>query len=220
MMSKSIYNAHAMFTAAVTPPIVIAILLGILWKRYTPAAAVATMVAGLAAVFLSFVPSLDALLIQPFAFGMGPDSFKFMRALYGLVICTGIGVAVTFFTRARAADTIAGLTTGTQLDAMRAYKGGELNRRPGKRAYLRVVIDESLGSDEAAVVPRTALDAMNAETGDLIYVCDRRWWFGGLRSVHLRVTEIAGDDTIRIGPDAVANARFDGNDSVYVEKIF
>jgi len=219
MASKSIYNAHAMFTAAVTPPIVIAILIGILWKRYTPAAAVATMAAGLAAVFLSFVPRLDDLLLQPFAFGMGPDSYKFIRALYGLVICSGIGVVVTFFTRARAADAIVGLTTGTQLDAMRAYKGGELNRRPGKRAHLRVVIDESISDEEAAIVPQSAMNAMNAETGDLIYVCDRRWWFGGLRSVHLRVTEVAGDDTIRLGREAAANARFEGNDNVYAEKI-
>jgi SSS family solute:Na+ symporter len=220
MMSKSIYNAHAMFTAAVTPPIVIAILLGILWKRYTPAAAVATMVAGLFAVFLSFVPKLDELLIQPFAFGMGPDSYKFMRALYGLVICTGIGVVVTWFTRARAADTIVGLTTGTQLDAMRAYKGGELNQKAGGCAHLRVIIDETVTDDEAAVVPQSALDTMNAQIGDLVYVCDRRWWFGGLRSVHLRATETGEDGAIRLGTEAAANARFEGNDAVYVEKIF
>jgi SSS family solute:Na+ symporter len=220
MMSKSIYNAHAMFTAAVTPPIVVAILLGILWKRYTPAAAVATMVAGLFAVFLSFIPNLDAMLIQPFAFGMGPDSYNFMRALYGLIICTGIGVVVTLFTRARAADTIVGLTTGTQLDAMRAYKGGELNQTAGGYAYLRVVIDETVTNEEAAIVPQSALDSMSAQIGDLVYVCDRRWWFGGLRSVHLRVTEVGEEGVIRLGTEAAANARFEGNDAVYAEKIF
>lgn len=220
MLSKSIYNAHAMFTAAVTPPIVVAILLGILWKRYTPAAAVATMVAGLLAVFLSFVPKLDALLIQPFAFGMGPDSYNFMRALYGLVICTGIGVAVTWFTRPRAAESLAGLTTGTQLDAMRAYKGGEINLKPGKRPHLRVAIDDAITDAEAAVLPHAALEAMHAEVGDLVYVCDRRWWFGGLRSVHLRITDVAGDGVIRIGTEAAANAHFSDNDAVYAEKIF
>ncbi len=220
MTSKSIYNAHAMFTAAVTPPIVIAILLGVLWKRYTPAAAVATMAAGLLAIFVSFVPGWDQRLIGPFAFDMGPDSYKFMRALYGLAICTGIGVAVTAFTKARAVDTIVGLTTGTQLDAMRAFKGGPLNRRAGKRAHLRVVVDESMTEFEGAVVPQSALDVMNAELGDLIYVCDRRWWFGGLRSVHLRITEVDGDGTVRLGLEAAADAHFAADDTVYVEKIF
>jgi hypothetical protein len=151
---------------------------------------------------------------------MGPDSYKFMRALYGLVICTGIGVGVTLITRPRPLETIIGLTTGTQLEAMRFYKGGELNRTAGKRAHLRVAVDDTLGDPEAAVVPQAALDTMAAEIGDLLYVCDRRWWFGGLRSVHLRATERGEGDTIRIAPDAAANARFVGNDRVYAEKIF
>ncbi|MCL4692055.1 MAG: hypothetical protein KJ060_06020, partial [Candidatus Hydrogenedentes bacterium] len=180
----------------------------------------ATMVAGLVTVFLSFVPKLDALLIQPFAFGMGPNSYNFMRALYGIVICTGIGIVVTWFTKARAAETIVGLTTGTQLDAMRSYKGGELNLKAGRRPHLRVIIDDAMTDEEAAVLPQSALDVMHAEVGDLIYVCDRRWWFGGLRSVHLRITGIGEDGVVRLGTEAAANARFEGSDSVYIEKIF
>ncbi|MHC4681540.1 MAG: sodium:solute symporter family protein [Planctomycetota bacterium] len=38
-MRDTIYGAHSMFTAAVTPPVLTAIFLGITWKRYTPAAA-------------------------------------------------------------------------------------------------------------------------------------------------------------------------------------
>ncbi|MCC6487112.1 MAG: sodium/solute symporter [Candidatus Hydrogenedentes bacterium] len=220
MMSQSIYKAHAMFTAAVTPPIVVAILLGILWRRYTPAAAFATIVAGLGAVFLSFIPAMGDLLIGPFSFGMGPDSYDFTRALYGLAVCAAIGVGVTFFTKPRAESALVGLVTGTQVDAMRRYKGSEPNRREGGYAYLQVVVDESITDPEAAVVPREALDVMAAEIGDLIYVCDRRWWYGGLRSVHLKVTEQGGTDSIRIGPEARASARFSPGDRVYAEKIF
>src|SRR5690606_19031949 len=34
-MKGTIYEAHSMFTAAVTPPVLMAVFLGILWKRYT-----------------------------------------------------------------------------------------------------------------------------------------------------------------------------------------
>ena len=51
----SIYAAHGAFTAAVTPPLVIALLLGIFWKRFTPTAAVWTMVGGGLAIFATIL---------------------------------------------------------------------------------------------------------------------------------------------------------------------
>ncbi|MHC4227404.1 MAG: sodium:solute symporter family protein, partial [Planctomycetota bacterium] len=54
-MKDTIYGAHSMFTAAVTPPVLTAIFLGIIWKRYTPAAAFATIVGGAVLTALSFV---------------------------------------------------------------------------------------------------------------------------------------------------------------------
>ncbi|MEA3364356.1 MAG: sodium:solute symporter family protein, partial [Candidatus Hydrogenedentes bacterium] len=50
---ESIYQAHAMVTGSIPAPMVIAILLGILWKRYTPVAAVATLVGGLVIIGIS-----------------------------------------------------------------------------------------------------------------------------------------------------------------------
>ncbi|MCH7910777.1 MAG: sodium:solute symporter family protein, partial [Candidatus Hydrogenedentes bacterium] len=101
MQSKSIYAAHGMFTAAVTPPIVVAILMGVLSKRFTPAAALATMVGGGALVLLSFFQPFADWFVGPFSFGMGEDSYKFTRALFGLVACGGLGIVVTFFTKPR-----------------------------------------------------------------------------------------------------------------------
>ena len=84
-MKDTIYGAHSMFTAAVTPPVLMAILFGITWKRYTPVAAFVTIVGGAILIGLSFVWP-DAL-VGPFDFGMGQDSYKFMRALFGLLAC-------------------------------------------------------------------------------------------------------------------------------------
>ena len=227
----SIYQAHAMVTASIPAPMVVAILLGVLWKRFTPAACLATLVGGSALIGLSFIhpsaegtffswlPAFDDLLIKPFSFGMGPDSYKFMRALYGLMVCGAIGIAVTFITKPKSTSELVGLVTGTELDAMRLYKGSEPNRRPGKKARLTLRVDPALAGSEAAVVPQSALDLMNAETGDIIYVCHNRWWFGGLRSVHVRAGQPAGDNEVHISPEALETAHLEDGQQVVVEKI-
>ena len=46
MSFGSIYSAHGAFTAAVTPPLVVALFLGVFWRRFTPTAALWTMGAG------------------------------------------------------------------------------------------------------------------------------------------------------------------------------
>lgn len=218
-MNDSIYGAHAMFTAAVTPPVLTAILLGITWKRYTPTAAFATIVGGAILIGLSFVWP-DAL-VGPLDFGMGPDSYKFMRALFGLLVSGGLGVSVTFLTRPRPEAELKGLVAGTQNDAMRQFKGGEPNRKPGKKVRVRVKIDESLAGTETAVLSQRSLDVMAADPGDLLYASHLRWWYGGLRSVHVKAGSIdqAPDDTILIAPDSAATARFTTGQEVVVEKI-
>ncbi|MFO7973836.1 MAG: sodium/solute symporter [Candidatus Hydrogenedentota bacterium] len=216
---ESIYQAHAVVTGSIPAPMVVAILLGILWKRYTPKAAVATLVGGLVVIGISFIPPFDRWLIGPFSFGMGRSSYGFMRALYGLTACGVIGVVVSLFTKPKPLAEITGLVTGTQLDAMRVYKGGEPNRLPGKKARIRVEADATLSDAETAVVPRRALERMAANPGDILYVSDPRWWFGGLRSVHVRAGQTAEDDVLRIHPDALADAHLDDGQEAIIEKI-
>ncbi|HPC93566.1 MAG TPA: sodium:solute symporter family protein [Sedimentisphaerales bacterium] len=218
-MKGTIYEAHSMFTAAVTPPVLMAVFLGILWKRYTPVAGFATIAGGSILIGLSFVWP-DAL-VGPFDFGMGSGSYSFMRALFGLLAAGAIGVLVTWFTSPRPLSELKGLVAGTQIDAMREFKGGEPNRRPGGRVRLTARIDAGLSGTNAAVVPQSALDTMAAEPGDLLYASDVRWWYGGLRSVHVKAGAPANPDgdAMRISPEDAATAHFTEGQSVVVEKI-
>jgi len=218
-MKDTIYGAHSMFTAAVTPPVLTAIFLGITWKRYTPMAAFVTIVGGAILIGLSFIWP-DAL-VGPFDFSMGPDSYKFMRALYGLLVAGGLGVAVTWMSRPRSESELKGLVAGTQTDAMRQFKGGEPNRRPGKKVRVKVQLDKSLAGTETVVLAQSSLDQMAAEPGDLLYASHTSWWYGGLRSVHVKAGPVAPteDDTLLIGPDSAATARFAAGQEVIVEKI-
>ena len=124
MKSKTIYVAHATFTAAITPPLVTVILLSALWRRFTPKAAFWTLLGGGIAILISFfVPDI----IKPFAHGMAPGghfigAYKYMRALYGLVASFAIGIIVTFFTKPKSAEELIGLTWGTEKPAVETFK--------------------------------------------------------------------------------------------------
>lgn len=219
-MKDTIYGAHGMFTAAVTPPIVTAILLGITWKRYTPIAAFITITGGALLTALSFI--WPEVLVGPFDFGMGPDSYKFMRALFGLVVSGVLSVGSTFLSRPKAFEKIVGLVAGTQLEAMRCFKGAEPNRAPGAKVKLNVFVDEELKGDNIAIVSDRAMKKMSASAGDLLYASDSRWWFGGLRSVHLQAGPPSGDedeDLMRISLESAIAAHFTAGQQVKLEKI-
>ena len=133
MMFDSIYAAHGAFTAAVTPPMLVALLLSVFWKRFTRKAAVATMAGGTAVMAFSiFVPEV----ITPFAHGIpmkeagdglfaGAKQYKFIRAFFGLVCCTSIAVVVTWFTQPETREKMEGLVWGTIGSALRRYKGSD-----------------------------------------------------------------------------------------------
>ncbi|MBM4028179.1 MAG: sodium/solute symporter [Planctomycetes bacterium] len=223
MLKDTLYEAHGMFTAAITPPVLTAVFLGILWKRYTPMAGFLTIAGGSLVIGLSFV--WPDRLIGPFDFGMGPGSYSFMRALFGLLAAGAIGAAVTQFTKPRPDTEIKGLVAGTQTDAMREFKGGEPNRRPGRKVRLAAHIDSTLSGTNTIVVPPSALDRMAAEPGDLLYASDVRWWYGGLRSVHVKAA--AGPapapgkavlNLMHISPEDAATAHFTDGQEVVVEK--
>jgi SSS family solute:Na+ symporter len=219
-MKDTIYGAHSMFTAAVTPPVLTAIFLGIIWKRYTPAAAFVTITGGAILTAMSFI--WPDMLVGPLDFGMGPASYKFMRGLFGLSAAGILGISVTLFTKPKAEAKLKGLVAGTQTDGMWKFKGGRPNLRPGEKVRLQAKIDRSLAGNNTVIIPQSALDKMSAEPGDLLYASHIRWWYGGLRSVHVKAGPPADQDQnefILISPQDAATARFTDGQKVIIEKI-
>jgi hypothetical protein len=153
---------------------------------------------------------------------MGPDSYKFMRALFGLLAAGTLGISVTFFTKPKAEVKLKGLVAGTQIDAMRKFKGGQPNLRSGGKFRLQTKIDQNLAGKNIVIVPQSALDKMAANPGDLLYVSHIRWWYGGLRSVHVKAGPPADSDQHKlmlISPQDAATAHFTEGQQVIVEKI-
>ena len=184
---KTIYEAHGWFHSTLMPPLVVAVFLGIFWKRFTPTAVVATFIGGGIMITLGqIVPDL----VKPFAHGIPADPgkpFIYIGALYNILSCLAIGIIVTLFTKPKSKDKIEGLTVWSIQSARRKFKGGEPNDKPGKKPIVHWKTAEL--PDEIVRLSRTDLAKMNAEPGDLVYICDKRWWFGGLKSVHARIGE-------------------------------
>ncbi len=216
----SIYSAHGAFTAAVTPPLVVSLLLGVFWHRFSATAAFMTMVGGSALILGSVVwPEI----ITPFAHGVpmkevgdeflsGKNQYKFMRAFFGLSVCFAIGIVSGFVTRGRPVEQLKGLVWGTVGDAIRLFYGGRRGADDesawidaGYKTSDVTAFDESVNLPLVNVSGGLA-NAADAQVGDILYITDSRWWLGGLRSGHARIAAIdAGDDsaTVHLGSDLV-----------------
>lgn len=237
MMFDSIYDAHGAFTAAVTPPLVVTLVLSVFWRRFTATAALATLVGGLAAIGLSVAfPQL----ITPFAHGVplveveegflsGAKQYKFMRACYGVCVSMVIGVVVSLATRPEPFEKQRGLVWGTIKDALTRYKGSEGAEHESRRTLAVPRRAEAIvASDEddlpQITISRSIADQLDAKLGDVVYVSDRRAWLGGLRSSHAVIGRMLGDeevdDVVALpGPtfDMIAGNR---SDKVIIERLY
>ncbi|MGD8538961.1 MAG: sodium/solute symporter [Candidatus Aminicenantes bacterium] len=213
---KSIYVAHGSFTASITPPMVVTIVLGAYWKKFTPSAAFWTLFGGTMMVALSIAWPV---LINPFAHGVDPSGgFKYMRALYGLIASGLIAVLVSFLTKTKSGRAIEGLVVGTLDKAKEKYKGSPANELEGQRVVVTLRRDKEI--QELGISSRVA-GLMSAEEGDVVYLSDSRRWLGGLRSVHAKISAIHDESPqeVWISPDLIERGNLIINRRHRIEKI-
>lgn len=217
---KSIYVAHGSFTAAVTPPMIVTILLAAFWKRYHSKAALATLVGG---TLVTFASVLWPGMITPIAHGIDPaGGYKYMRALFSLLASGLIGIVCTYaFAEDADQETkVVGLVSGTLDAAKTAYKGGKPNETEGEvlRGTLRVTEEHP----EARVTVNPAMaERMAAADGDLVFLEDARWWLGGLRGVqtHLAVADGPADGEFLLAPSLLDEGNLLAERPVKLEKL-
>lgn len=92
----TVYEAHGYFHSTLTPPLVVAIFMGVFWKRFTPAGVITTFLGGVALMILG--ARFPGILIAPFDHGIEMNAarpYSYIRAFYNTVACVGVGVFVT-----------------------------------------------------------------------------------------------------------------------------
>ncbi|MGB5529474.1 MAG: sodium:solute symporter family protein [Ignavibacteriaceae bacterium] len=109
----TVYEAHGYFHSTLTPPLVVAIFMGVFWKKFTPAAVMSTLIGGVA--FMVVGMYYPRPLIESFAQGTKFDAahpYIYISALYNLVVCLVVGV-------------LTALTTNTQKRIIQNIKGNK-----------------------------------------------------------------------------------------------
>ncbi len=254
----TVYEAHGYFHSTLTPPLVVAIFLGIFWKRFTPAAVITTFIVGVALMLLgAYYPGI---LIRPFSQGieMNPaHPYSYIRAFYNLIVCAipGALVAITTLKQKAIIDSIKakrnakeimigmtivaiavffliildvlplafsfvliailfvtvpllvgyyvaydpvaqteGLTVWSIAKAKEMFKGRKVNEEEGERIVVHWKVVE--GDDEYIQFSKNDMERMKAKVNDLVYICDKRKYLGGLKSVHQIYGEPHDEDGI------------------------
>lgn len=247
----TVYEAHGFFHSTLTPPLVVAIFLGIFWRKFTPAAVIATFVGGVALMLLG--NAYPGVLIAPFDHGIPMDPnhpYSYIRALYNTFVCLAIAVMVTWTTQYQRSFIAAlrernndrqimsvfviisiiiflliffnigpllmlfisalilsilislivtyyvkydeqintdGLTAWSIQRAKELFKGSKLNESEGEEIRVNWKFKE--GEDQVINFSFNDMKKMSANPGDLVYLCDPRWWLGGLKSIHSKFGE-------------------------------
>jgi SSS family solute:Na+ symporter len=94
----TVYEAHGFFHSTLTPPLVVAIFLGLFWRKYTASGVITTFVGGVAFMILGLH---DPIVISPFDHGIMMDPnhpYSYIRALYNMLVCFGVAVIITYST--------------------------------------------------------------------------------------------------------------------------
>ena len=178
----SIYEAHGWFHSTFTPPLVVAVFLGIFWKRFTTPAVIATFTVG---AFLMILGQFNHELIAPFSHGieLRPGrGYSYIGALYNIFVCASVGVIVSFLTAPPTKEKVNGLTVYDVANLKANFKGGKVNEDEGEI----VIVDWEISDSDENVIKfsKNDMERMKAEVGDLVYLCDNRKWLGGLKSIH------------------------------------
>ena len=178
----SIYEAHGWFHSTFTPPLVVAVFLGIFWKRFTTPAVIATFTVG---AFLMILGQFNHELIAPFSHGIELRPGRgnsYIGALYNIFVCASVGVIVSFLTAPPTKEKVNGLTVYDVANLKANFKGGKINENEGEI----VIVDWEISDSDENVIKfsKNDMERMKAEVGDLVYLCDNRKWLGGLKSIH------------------------------------
>ena len=214
---ESIYEAHGWFHSTFTPPLVVAVFLGIFWKRFTTPAVIATFTVG---AFLMILGQFKHELIAPFSHGIElrpGKGYSYIGALYNIFVCASVGVVVSLLTKPPSKDKVDGLTVYDVSKLKASFKGGEVNDAKGETVIVDWEISDN--EDDSIRFSKNDMLKMKAEVGDLVYLCDNRKWLGGLKSIHSVYGEPHDTDgVVMITNNQQQSGLFDQNRKLFGEK--
>jgi SSS family solute:Na+ symporter len=96
----TVYEAHGFFHSTITPPLVVAIFLGVFWKRFSPMSVIVTLIGGVSLMILGYYYPQE--LVGPFDHGTEYSTkypYTYIQALYNTVVCVLMAVTSTYLAK-------------------------------------------------------------------------------------------------------------------------
>ena len=204
----------------IMPSLVTTLLMGMLWRRFHGVAALFSLGVGSLVSFLSLIHPEWIFPLRSFLYGSLTGEPIYFRAVFGVLVTGLTGVFVTWIYRDKK-ERVKGYTIDTIPEAMRIFKGGEPNLEKGSRVKgLLPKTDSGLNEGEISL-PKSAGKVLKTSPGDQVYVCDTRFWLGGLRSGHMRLARWhhGGEGEVRLSEKTQNQAYLLDDKPVFIEKI-
>ncbi len=135
--------------------------------------------------------ALTILLFGVVLFGISGITFQVIAVL-GVIIL--VPLTATYFVHYDEEVNTLGLTAASITIARKQFKGGEPNDQLGEKILVHYKLID--GDEDIMRFSANDMAAMKANQGDLVYLCDKRGWLGGLKSVHSIFAEPHNEDGV------------------------
>jgi SSS family solute:Na+ symporter len=137
--------------------------------------------------------------------------------MLAIILMMTTPLAVNYFVEYDEIAQTEGLTVWSINKAKELFKGRKLNEEEGEKIKVDWKLIE--GDDEYIHFSKNDMVKMKAEVEDLVYVCDSRGYFGGLKSAHAIYGEPHEEDGIvYIKNEQFEQGRFVKNKTLTAEK--
>ena len=115
-----------------------------------------------------------------------------MDIIFTLLIVIIVPILTVYFVKYNEKEATKGLVASSIKEAKRMFKGSTPNNEIGEKVEVYFEIKDQDGTK--IYFSKNDMKRMSAKPGDLIYLCDKRKWLGGLKSIHSIYGDPHNDD--------------------------
>ena len=102
--------------------------------------------------------------------------------IFTALIVITVPILTVYFVKYNAEEATKGLVASSIKEAKRMFKGSAPNNKTGEKIEVNFEIKNQ--DDTKIYFSKNDMERMSANPGDLVYLCDKRKWLGGLKSIH------------------------------------
>ncbi len=173
---------------------------------------------------MSFLTSLAAVIFVGLVFSssiitLHTESLpEIITMLCLALIMSGIvAISTTYYVKYDEAVQTNGLTAWSIAQAKEMFKGKKINDAEGEKVIINWKLKE--GEEDTVNFSTADMAKMKANIGDLVYLCDKRKWLGGLKSIHSVFGDTHSEDGIvYVTKDQIDQGQFVKNKLLLAEK--